>query len=885
MTKKFMVIDGNSIMNRAFYGLQSANMLSTAEGLYTNAIYGFLNILFKYREEEKPDYIAIAFDLKAPTFRHNEYSQYKANRKGMPPELRVQVPVLKEVIDALSIKRIEMEGYEADDILGTISNYCNISGLETVIVTGDKDSLQLITDKTKVKLPLTRGGQTETHEFTIDKFREVYEIEPKQFIDVKGIMGDKSDNIPGIPGVGEKTALKLIKEYKDVETILQNINELNVGKSTKQKIADNMELATLSKRLATIELNVPININLDDYEVCDFDKEKLYELFIKLEFNSFIKKLGLKGTCSVNIDVVLLQDEDKIDDLINSIKSSKIFVYDLVHEFNNKLNIIGIGILHMQNAYYIPLNEKIIRKFKSIFENDKIEKHGYDIKPDIVSLNSLGIEMKNIGFDALVASYILNASREIYSLSSDAIEYLGQTIDTMAEFFGIGSRISPIKELTNEQISKYIGIRVNCISRLIDIFKKKIEENNQHELYYKIELPLVEVLANMEIEGFKVDKKQLTQLSNMLDERINLLNIEIYKIAGEEFNINSPKQLGVILFDKIGLPVIKKTKTGYSTNAEVLEMLKHDHEIIGKILEYRQLIKLKTTYADGLLHVYNEKTGKIHSSFNQTVTQTGRISSTEPNLQNIPVRLELGREFRKVFIARDNDHVLLDADYSQIELRVLAHIADDINMKTAFMNNEDIHTKTASQVFNVPYDEVTSIMRSRAKAVNFGIVYGIGEFSLSKDLGISRKEAKEYIENYLDNFTGVRNYMKEIVEFGKIQGFVTTLLNRRRYLPELKSSNFNIRSFGERIAMNTPIQGTAADIIKIAMVNVYNQLKSRNLRSKLILQVHDELIIDTHKDEIDIVKEILYKEMTGALKLDIKLTIDSNMGYSWYDAK
>lgn len=888
MTKKLMVVDGNSIMNRAFYGLQGSQLLSTSDGLYTNAIYGFLNILFKYMDEERPDYICIGFDLKAPTFRHVEFEGYKAHRKGMPSELRVQVPVLKEVIDAMNIKRIEVEGYEADDILGTVSKYCESKGIETVIVTGDRDSFQLISEKTRVKIPLTRGGKTETQEYTLQRFVDTYGIQPKQFIDVKGIMGDASDNIPGVPGVGEKTALELVKQYGNIEKILDNADELNIRKNIKENIINNKEQAVLSKRLATIECDIPMDINLNEYEVKEYDKSKLYELFKRLEFNSYIEKLALVGDVKKVDAKVKVIDEENITQIIDKLNSQKKLIYALHYDIHHKYKVLGIGIYFSDEILFINnslTNNDILSRFKDIFENISIKKIGYNLKRDIVALNNYGIAFNGISFDIMIAAYLINPSRDTYQLSSIVQEQMGLCILSDTEFWGKGRKTNQIEAFSIDDSANFIGNQVDCINRVVPLLEKKLKENQQDKLFYEIELPLIEVLASMEIVGFKVDKSQLESLSLELEGKVTLLTNEIFSLADEQFNINSTRQLGTILFDKLKLPIVKKTKTGYSTDAEVLEILQSQHEIIKKILEYRQLVKLKSTYAEGLIGVINPISGKIHSSFNQTVTQTGRISSTEPNLQNIPIKLEMGRKFRKVFTSSSEEYTLLDADYSQIELRVLAHIAEDKNMIEAFNKNEDIHRRTASEVFNVPMDEVTTTMRSRAKAVNFGIVYGIGDFSLARDLGITRKEAKKYIQNYLDNFTGVKKYMQEIVEIGKIKGYVTTLLNRRRYLPELKSSNFNIRSFGERIAMNTPIQGTAADIIKIAMVNVYKELKERKLKSKIILQVHDELIVEVHKDEVDVVKDIVQDKMTNAIQLNVPLVIDMNLGYSWYDAK
>lgn len=891
--KKLMIIDGNSILNRAFYGVQ---LLSNSEGLYTNAIYGFLNIFLKYLEEENPQYICVAFDMKAPTFRHKEFEQYKAHRKGMPDELAMQLPILKEILQVMNISIFQKEGYEADDIIGTIARICEENNVECVIVTGDKDSLQLASKKTRIKLPITRKGTTETDEYDENKVYKKYGITPKQFIDVKGLMGDPSDNIPGVPGVGEKTALSLIQNYKNIEQLYENIKTVKTRKNIKESLINNKEMAFLSKKLATIDRDIPLAINLSDCLRKEYDKEKLLEIFRKLEFKSFIQKLQLESIEKNNIpkqgNYRHITTIEELKNIAADILSKKEMTYLLYIDDGQPIHKIASlsVVLDPNTAAYIDINNQLsendfIKVFKPLFEDTNIRKIGYNLKNDIVFLNRYGIQLNNIYFDCMIASYIINPSRTSYEINEIAKEFLDINIPSIESVLGKGKKKVSITEIDQSTALHFACQQVLVLQKLVKALKKKIEEYDQEKLYYDIELPLIDVLAEMQIIGFKVDKKKLFEFSTKLNKKINELSNKIYKLAGEEFNINSPKQLGIILFEKLGLPVVKKTKTGYSTNAEVLEKLSGKHEIIQALIEYRQLIKLKSTYADGLMNVINPETGKIHSSFNQTVTATGRISSTEPNLQNIPIKLELGREIRKMFIASTDEYVLIDADYSQIELRVLAHISGDPNLIEAFKNNEDIHTKTASQVFGVPIGEVTSLMRSRAKAVNFGIVYGIGDFSLSQDLGITRKEAKKYIDNYLAKYSMVHKYMHDIVKMGTEQGYVTTLLNRRRYLPELQIKNFVTRSFGERIAMNTPIQGSAADIIKIAMVNVYRELKKRNLKSRLILQVHDELIIETHKSEIEEVKEIVKNQMENAVQLQVPLVVDLNVGKSWYDAK
>jgi len=895
---KLMIIDGNSILNRAFYGLQGKQLLATSDGLYTNAVYGFLNILHKYIEEEKPQYLCVAFDLKAPTFRHKEFENYKANRKGMPPELAVQVPVIKEVLDAMNIKRLECEGYEADDIIGSVSLCAEKQGMDVIIITGDRDSLQLATGTTRIKIPTTRRGKTETEEYDKARVLEKYGVTPVELIDVKGLMGDTSDNIPGVPGIGEKTAIELIKEYGSIENLYENLEKIS-KKSVREKLESNKELAFLSKKLATINRHMSELCSIEDLRRKDFDRERLYELFKRLEFKSFIEKFNLKDDIkgdiavfhSANVDCLRSAEElDKLKkEIIKAGRFSFFYLLDKIDSFNSKL--VGMAIaLDDKAGTYINFNDCIhedyfINEFRDIFEDGNIKKYGHDVKNFIVYIMNKDISLEGLAFDTMIGAYLINPARATYTISELSGEYLGMEIESIEELSGKGRNFVAYGDMQEQIISRVACTHACAILDIAEVLEKKIKEYDQEYLCYDIEMPLIKVLASMEYWGFKVNKEELREFSAELAGKIELLTQEIYSMAGEEFNINSTKQLGNILFEKLNLPVIKRTKTGYSTDAEVLEELSGHHEIIRKILDYRQLVKLQSTYADGLQHVINPRTGKIHSSFNQTVTATGRISSTEPNLQNIPIKMEMGRKIRKVFVPSSSDYVLLDADYSQIELRVLAHISNDENMIRAFNNDEDIHTTTASQVFGVPKEEVTPLLRSRAKAVNFGIVYGIGDFSLAKDLGITRKEARKYIDSYLDKYPGVKRYMHESVEFGKEKGYVTTMFNRRRYLPELKSKNHNLRSFGERVAMNTPIQGSAADIIKIAMVKVFQELQKRHLKSRLILQVHDELIIEMHVDEREEVTRILKDSMENAAKLNVALKVDISSGNNWYETK
>ena len=896
--KKLMLVDGNSILNRGFYGLQGNKLLATSDGLYTNAVLAFINILYKYLEEEKPEYLCVAFDLRVPTFRHKEFEGYKAKRKVMPHELVVQVPIIKQVLDALNIRRLEYEGYEADDILGSISLCAEARGIQVIIITGDRDSLQLATETTRIKLPITRAGRTETEEYDYGRVVERYSVTPVQFIDVKGLMGDQSDNIPGVPGIGEKTAIDLIKKFGSIENVYDNVDHVDKI-SVKEKLLANRELAFMSKRLATIDRQMPHLCDVEDLKRGQPDQTVLYELFKRLEFKSLIEKFKLDKNSDM-VEEVYIQKQVKCICDINELKALKeiilsskefsiYYFFDKAESFDIRLTGLSISWGDGQSSYislceYIN-EEGFLNEFRDIFEDGSILKFGHDLKGLSTYLKSKGIKLNGISFDTLIGAYIIDPSRNSYTISELMEEYFHVKIQSIESLAGKGKNYIPFNKIPVEKISQMAGAYSEAVLSLRKYFNNVMSENGQQELYYEIELPLVEVLSEMEYWGFRVNMYDLKSFSIELQEKISSLTLEIFRLAGEEFNINSTKQLGVILFEKLGLPALKKTKTGYSTDAEVLEQLSTSHEVVPMLLEYRQHMKLKSTYVEGLLSVINPNTGRIHSSFNQTVTATGRISSTEPNLQNIPIKLEMGRKIRKVFVPENSDYVLLDADYSQIELRILAHITNDENMISAFVNNEDIHTSTASRIFDVQMDSVTSAMRSRAKTVNFGIVYGIGEFSLSKDLGITRKEAKKYIDEYLDEYPRVRQYMHEVIEKGIELGYVTTLFNRRRYLPELKSSNHAIRSFGERMAMNTPIQGSAADIIKIAMVRVHRELKRRNMKSRLILQVHDELIIETFREEEEKVAAILKNSMENAAQLSVSLSVEVKSGNNWYETK
>ena len=865
--KKLLILDSNSILNRAFYGVR---YLSAKDGTPTNAIYGFLNILLKLIKEQEPDYICAAFDVKAPTFRHKQYEGYKAQRKPMPEGLAAQMPLAKDVLRAMGVTILEKEGYEADDIIGTVARLCEESEISCFIATGDKDDLQLASDKTKVILTVTKSGYNETIIYDDKAVKEKYHVTPTEFIDVKALMGDPSDNIPGVKGVGEKTAMSLIEKHHSIEYIYENIDDIGLKGAMLQKMKDGREMAFMSKELATINRNTPIEFNAEECVFDGFENNgELYEILKRLELNSIIKKLDLSGGDNVKENEDIFKDFSYQVGDKNMINGDKVTVVLDFDGDNISSAAVGVG----NNA--VVLNEQ--DDIKELLEDDSIAKVMFDVKEAIVKLNCR-IDIKNIADDTAIAAYLVDPAKNEYTIEKLASEYFGTVIEKPEV-----KQLSLLDDVETDR-SEYLAKCAVALGVLNERIGDKIKENGQEKLYQEVELPLVTVLAHLEINGFLVDDHQLKEFADKLGEKIDALTNEIYMLAGEEFNINSPKQLGVILFEKLELKPVKKTKTGYATNADVLEKLRDKHPIVNFIMEYRQLAKLKSTYCDGLTAVVNPNTHRIHSVFTQTVTVTGRLSSTEPNLQNIPTRTELGREIRKMFVAKEG-YVLVDADYSQIELRVLAHIANDETMINAFRNNEDIHAVTASQVLGIPLEDVTKEQRSSAKAVNFGIVYGIGEFSLAQDLHISVKEAKAYIESYLEKYHGVRNYMESIKEQAKKDGYVKTMLNRIRYIPELKSPNYNIRQFGERVALNTPIQGTAADIIKLAMVRVDNRLINEGLKSKLILQVHDELIVEAHKDEVDKVKQILSEEMQGAMELNVPLKVDMSTGHSWYDAK
>ncbi len=878
MPEKLMIIDGNSIVNRAFYGVP---MLTDSEGRYTNGVYGFLNIFFKLFDEENPDYIAVAFDLHTPTFRHKMFSDYKGNRKGMPEELRGQMPILKEVLAAMNIACFEKEGYEADDILGTLAKKGEEKGFDVTVVSGDRDLLQICSDKTTVRIPKTIKGKTEVESYTSAEVMEKYGVTPMEFIEVKALMGDAGDNVPGVPGIGEKTAIKIIQQYKNVENAIENSAEVKPKKAS-ENIRNFAEQARLSRKLVEIATNVPMDSDFESMKAGRPYSPGTYSLFKKLEFKSMLERVGTESTDSKN-EILVLRDKSDVLNYINKLKGEVSYI--IITE-NGK--IVGIAFADENSEAWAETgdgisDDELVRALEPFFTGD-IPKIAHDGKTDIGILRRYGIEMKPFIFDTAIAAYILNPMRDSYNYDDISGEFLEEICPSEEEILGKGKSRQSIFSLSPEKRAEFAVRQASVSYRSKSIMDEKLKENGQSYLYYNIELPLVFVLADMERYGIRVDRQRLVDYRESLENSIEETTKEIYELAGEEFNLNSPKQLGAILFEKLGLKGGKRTKTGYSTAAEVLEGLRYDNPIVDKILYYRQIAKLKSTYADGLLAVINEKDGRIYSTFNQTITATGRISSTEPNLQNIPVRLELGREFRKVFIPEDG-YVFADADYSQIELRVLAHMADDKTLINAFKEGQDIHRLTASQVFNVPFEEVTSKQRSDAKTVNFGIIYGMGAFSLAKDLGITKKMAEKYIEGYFAKYPNIKKYMDKTIEQAETQGYVSTIFERRRPVPEIKSGNFNTRAFGERAAMNMPIQGSAADIIKIAMINVSRRLKENNMKSRLILQVHDELLIETAEDELDKVSDILKNEMENAVSLNVPMVADVHSGKSWFEAK
>ena len=885
MAEKIMLIDGNSIVNRAFYGVP---LLTNGEGRYTNGVYGFLNILFKLLDEEQPDYLAVAFDLHAPTFRHRTFDGYKGTRKGMPEELREQMPLLKEVLQAMHIPIFEQEGFEADDILGTLSALAEKNGIVPVVVSGDRDLLQLAGETLKVRIPKTKGGRTETEDYYAADVQAKYGVTPAEFIDMKALMGDTSDNIPGVPGIGEKTAAKIITQYHDIETAIAHAAEIKPKKAS-ENLAAYQEQARLSKFLATIVRDMPLEWDKESLKIGDMFNQTAYELVKRLEFKSMFSHFEGSASAPKQAEQTyrFVADREGAKEVLAALKKGEVgyaFVYENEEGQGLALYQEQLGGVWIE-ASMAFLMQELLEIFQPFFADSAYRKIGHDVKKDIRFLRSYGYNGFTAEFDTAIGAYILNATGSSYEYDDIAAAFLNETYPSQEEVFGKGRTKKTFAVLPEAERTAYGARQAEIFFRARKVMEERLAENEQKSLFYDMEMPLIYVLADMEKYGIKVDKAALLAYQKRLGESLDGMEEEIYALAGEKFNINSPKQLGVILFEKLGLKGGKKTKTGYSTAADVLEKLRTAHPIVERILHYRQLAKLKSTYADGLLAVMDAETEKIYSTFNQTITATGRISSTEPNLQNIPVRLELGRELRKIFIPESAEFCFLDADYSQIELRVLAHISGDESLIAAFKSNQDIHRMTASQVFHVPFDEVTPLQRSNAKAVNFGIIYGKGAFSLGQDLGISRKEAEEYINAYFARYPKIKTFMEDTIKNGTKNGYVSTLWNRRRNMPELQSSNFMQRAAGERAAMNMPIQGTAADIIKLAMIKVHRALQEGGYRSRLILQVHDELLIEAYKEEKEAVAKILKENMEHAADLLVPLDVDVHEGASWFEAK
>lgn len=878
MTKKLVLIDGNSIIYRAFFALP---LLNNDKGVYTNAVYGFTTMLLRILEEKKPTHMLVAFDAGKTTFRHSTYKEYKGGRQKTPPELSEQFPLVKELLKAFNIRHYELEQYEADDIIGTLVKQGKENNFEVEVISGDKDMLQLVSDKVTVNV--TKKGISEVEAYTPDYLLEKMEITPEQIIELKALMGDNSDNIPGVPGVGEKTATKLLKQYETIDNLYEHLDEVS-GKKLKENLTNHKEDAFMSRELATINCDSPIEVSINDLSYEGYPNQEVATIFKDLGFQSLLSR--------VTTDEMAEETKEELEDLDYTIveqvhsdmfTGEEALVIEMLSDSYHTAPIEGIGIVNDNQAYFIPTEVALDSiEFKKWAEDPVKKKIVFDAKQSVVALLKKGIHLKGVTFDVLLASYLLNPSENNHDIPSIAHRLGFRTVQYDEEVYGKGAKMKVPKQ---EALADHIVRKTDVLRKLENKMDDELQEYELYSLLKELEMPLALILAEMEHTGVLVDVPRLEEMGTELKKRLEEVEQEIYVLAGEQFNINSPKQLGPILFEKLGLPVIKKTKTGYSTAADVLEQLEPQHDIISKILLYRQLGKLQSTYIEGLLKVVDKETSKIHTRYNQALTQTGRLSSIDPNLQNIPIRIEEGRKIRQAFVPSENDWIMFAADYSQIELRVLAHIANDEKLIAAFKNGEDIHTQTAMEVFHVGKDEVTSNMRRQAKAVNFGIVYGISDFGLSQSLGITRKEAKKFIERYLESYPGVKAYMDDIVQEAKHKGYVTTLMNRRRYLPEITSRNFNLRSFAERTAMNTPIQGTAADIIKKAMIDLRKKLLEENMQARLLLQVHDELILEAPKEELEKLKEIVPAMMENTVELNVPLKADYAFGNSWYDAK
>ncbi|HHW37681.1 MAG TPA: DNA polymerase I [Bacillales bacterium] len=875
--QKIVLIDGNSIAYRAFFALP---LLNNDKGVFTNAVYGFTMILMKVLEDENPSHILVAFDAGKTTFRHQTFSEYKGGREKTPHELSEQFPFIKEVLDAFNIPRYELELYEADDIIGTLAKKAEKEQIEVKVISGDKDLLQLVSDY--VTVLHTKKGITDVDTYDVNQIKERYNLTPDQIIDMKGLMGDSSDNIPGVPGVGEKTAIKLLTQFGTLEKTLESIAEVS-GKKLQEKLAGNIDQALMSKKLATIDTEAPVEISINDTVRQEINKDAVIKIFKELGFNSLLEKIGDGGSSSELQEIEEIAYEIVTDVTTEMLTNESAFVVEIIEENYHEAEIVGFSLVNSKGKFFIATETALASEtFKTWLEDENAKKFVFDAKQSIVSLKWRGIDLKGIEFDLLIASYLLNPAETNHEITDVAKRngYLNINADEAVYGKGAKRKVPLVEELADHLVRK-----ADAIFAVKDKTIKDLEDNNQDDLFRHLELPLSVILSEMETTGVAVDTNRLEKMGVELDTQLKQMEEKIHELAGERFNINSPKQLGVILFEKLNLPPVKKTKTGYSTSADVLEKLVDAHEMIPLLLNFRQLGKLKSTYIDGLLKVVHKDTSKIHTRFNQALTQTGRLSSTEPNLQNIPIRMEEGRKIRQAFIPSEQGWVIFAADYSQIELRVMAHISHDEKLMEAFREGKDIHTKTAMDVFHVNEEEVTSNMRRQAKAVNFGIIYGISDFGLSQNLGITRKEAKKFIDQYLKSFPGVKQYMDESILIARANGYVTTILNRRRYLPDITSRNFNVRSFAERTAMNTPIQGSAADIIKKAMIDMAERLKKEHLQTRLLLQVHDELIFEAPENEIEKLKQIVPEVMENAVSLDVPLKVDYCFGPTWFDAK
>ncbi|SET44458.1 DNA polymerase I [Oceanobacillus limi] len=878
MSNKLVLIDGNSIIYRAFFALP---LLNNDKGVYTNAVYGFTTMLLRILEEQKPTHMLVAFDAGKTTFRHNTYKEYKGGRQKTPPELSEQFPLVKELLDKFNVKHYQLDQYEADDIIGTLSKQANEAQWDVSVISGDKDLLQLVSDSVTVNV--TKKGISDVEAYTPSYMMEKMEISPEQIIDLKALMGDSSDNIPGVPGVGEKTATKLLKQHKTLEEVYEHVDEVS-GKKLKEKLITHKNDAFMSKELATINRNSPIDITLEDLPYSGYEVQDVSSIFKDLGFQSLLERIGAEDSTQEHQEELEDIDYQIADEITpDMFTGNEALVIEMLSDNYHKSPIEGIGLVNQHTSYFIPTevatNSEVFKKWAEDATNKKLV---FDAKKTLVSLLKHDIHLQGITFDMLLASYLLNPSENNHDIPAIGHRMGKRGVLVDEEVYGKGAKMKvPEQSIFAEHVVRKTAL----LFELQDEMENQLENNEQASLLKELEMPLAIILGEMEHTGVLVNTDRLEKMRIELKERLDELEKDIYEIAGEAFNLNSPKQLGPILFEKLKLPVIKKTKTGYSTAADVLEKLEHEHEIIPKILLYRQLGKLQSTYIEGLLKVVDKKTSKIHTRFNQALTQTGRLSSIDPNLQNIPIRLEEGRKIRQAFVPVKEDWLMFAADYSQIELRVLAHIANDEKLITAFQNDIDIHTQTAMDVFHVEREQVTDNMRRQAKAVNFGIVYGISDYGLSQNLGISRKEAKQFIDRYFESYPGVKQYMDDIVQEAKHKGFVTTLMNRRRYLPDITSRNFNVRSFAERTAMNTPIQGTAADIIKKAMLDLHEKLLEEKLQARILLQVHDELIIEAPKEELSALQEVVPEMMENTVDLKVPLKVDYAYGTSWFDAK